>query len=148
MIFLSLQPAKIRFPKRILLALLFLAMVALQSAAGPQTADASATAVPVFVSDFELPSVPPPPASAGTPAPNQQNPKTPPASEDANVPYIQARRLTNFFAATLAETLKKSGYNTRRTRGQLPSQGALSAASSRNPTRKIASAESCWGELL
>src|SRR5580700_8975130 len=149
MIFLPLQPAKIRFPKRILLALPFLAMVALPSAAAaPQAAGASATAVPVFVSDFELPSVPPPPASAGTPAPNQQNPKTPPASEDANVPYIQARRLTNFFAATLAETLKKSGYNTRRTRGQLPSQGALSAASSRNPTRKIASAESCWGELL
>jgi hypothetical protein len=126
MIFLPLQPAKIRFPKRILLALPFLAMVALPSAAAaPQAAGASATAVPVFVSDFELPSVPPPPASAGTPAPNQQNPKTPPASEDANVPYIQARRLTNFFAATLAETLKKSGYNARRTRGQLPSQGAL-----------------------
>lgn len=126
MFFLPLQPANIRFTARILLTLLFLAIVALPPAdAGPQAADASAATFPVFVSDFELFSVPPSPNSPGTTATNSPKTKTSPASEDADVPSVQARRLTNFFAATLVETLRKSSYNARRTRSQLPSQGAL-----------------------
>jgi Domain of unknown function (DUF4410) len=127
MFFLSLQPAKIRFAARILITLLFLLVVALQPAgAGPQSADAS-TSIPVLISDFELYSIPPkpnPPASPA-PAPNQQKSKTPPVSEDVEEPSVQARRLMDFFAATLVEILHNNGHNVRRTRGQLPPMGAL-----------------------
>lgn len=126
MVFLPLQPAKFRFAARILVTLFFVAIIALQPAeAGPQAADASPTAVPVFVGDFELFAVPPPPTSPGTAVPDGQKTKTQPASGDAEVPSVQARRLTDFFATTLLETLRKSGYNARRIRGQRPTEGAL-----------------------
>ncbi len=122
------QPARIRFAARIFITLLFLSIVALQPAdAGPQSADASTTTVPVLVSDFELYSIPlkPNARASSAPAPNQQKPRTPPASEDVEAPSVQARRLTDYFASMLVETLHKSGYNARRTRGQAPSKGAL-----------------------
>jgi hypothetical protein len=113
---------------RIFLGVLFLAVTALCPAkAKPQSTDDPVTSVPVFVSDFELFSVAPPPNSPGTPAttPNQQKPKAPPASEDVELLSVQARRLVDFFAATLVETLQKSGYNAQRMRGQNPTKGAL-----------------------
>jgi len=128
MFFSSLQPAKIHIAARMLITLLFLSVAALHPAkAKPQSTDDPVTTVPVFVSDFELLSVPPPPNSPGTPAaaPNQQKPKTPPPSEDVEIPSVQARRLVDFFTATLVETLQKSGYNTRRAKGQNPTKGAL-----------------------
>jgi hypothetical protein len=127
MFFLSQQPAKILFAARIFVTLFFLAVVALQPAgAAPQSADAS-TSIPVLISDFELSSIPPKPnpAASPSPAPNQQNSKTPPVSEDAEEPFVQARRLMDFFAVTLVEILHNNGHNVRRTRGQLPPAGAL-----------------------
>jgi hypothetical protein len=124
----SQHPAKIRLVERTFIALLFLSVVALPLAdAGPQSADGSTTAVPVLVSDFELFSAYPPPASPGasTPAPNQQKPKSPPTDEDPESPSAQARQLKDFIAVTLVESLRKSGYNARRVRGQNPPKGAL-----------------------
>jgi hypothetical protein len=124
---LSQKPAKIRFTARILITLLFLAVFALQPvSAGPQSADASSS-IPVLVSDFELSSIPPKSSPPATPAVarNQQKLKTPPVSEDVEEPSVQARRLMDFFAATLVEILHNNGYNVRRTRGQLPPKGAL-----------------------
>jgi hypothetical protein len=127
MFFLALQPAKIRITARILVLLLLLSVLALQPAgAAPQSADAS-TRIPVLISDFELTSIPPkpnPPASP-TAARNQQKPTTPPLPEDVEQPFVQARRLMDFFATTLVETLRNKGCNVRRTRGQLPPTGAL-----------------------
>jgi len=127
MLFPPLQLARIRFTARLLLTLVFLAIVALQPAdASPQTADASPTAVPVFVSDFELYSVPPPPNSPKPQAaPQNQTPKTPPASGDPELPSVQARRLMDFFATTMVDTLHKSGYTVRRARGATLPKGAL-----------------------
>jgi Domain of unknown function (DUF4410) len=128
MVVLSQQRAKRFLAVRILVPLLFVSAVAVAPAgAGPQSADGSPTQVPVVVSDFELFSVPPPPPSSRQPAlaPNQQKPKSPPVSEDPEIPSVQARRLTDFFAVTLVETLRKSGYNVRRQRGQNSPKGAL-----------------------
>jgi hypothetical protein len=126
MFFLSPQPTKVRITVRIFFILLLLAVVALQSAdARPQSADVSATAIPVLVSDFELFSVPPPPKSPSTPALKRQKTKTPLPYQDDEPPSVQAHRLMDFFAATLVETLQKNGYSARRTGGQNPPQGTL-----------------------
>jgi len=117
MIFLPPPPTRIQVATRIFLTFLFLGFAALQPAkAKPQSADASATMVPVRVGDFELYSVPPPPNSPKTPAAaqNQQKPKTTPTQGDPEIPSVQARRFTDFFAVTLVEALQKSGYTARR----------------------------------
>jgi hypothetical protein len=128
MSFVKQQPSRIPFAARMFLVVLFEALAILQAAsANPQSADASVTAVPVLVSDFELFSVPPPPNSRKPPAApqNQQTPKTTPPSEDPELPSVQARRLMDFFATTLVETLQKSGYTARRARGATLPKGAL-----------------------
>jgi hypothetical protein len=112
-----------------LLAPLLLALAAVQPAeARPQAADSSATSVPVLVGDFELFSVPPPPNSPRAPAAaaqSQQTKKTLPTSDEPELPSVQARRLMDFFAATVVETLQKSGYTARRARGATLPKGAL-----------------------
>ena len=89
--------------------------------------DPPVASVPVVVSDFELFAVPVKASSPATPAVSRskQKPQAPDFSEGADAPLAQARRLRDFFAATLVETLRKSGYTTRRARGQNPPQGAL-----------------------
>lgn len=128
MFFPSLLLAKINFTAREFLVSLFLAVVGIQPAgAAPQSADAPTKAIPVLVSDFELDSIPtkPNPPASPAAASNQQRPKTPPGSEEVESPSVQALRLMDFFATTVVETLHKTGYNVRRTRGQLPPMGAL-----------------------
>ena len=110
------------------LALLFLVIAGVQAANGnPQSADGSAKPVPVLVSDFELFSVLPPNSSktAAAAAQNSQTKKTVSSPEETELASIQARRLTDFFAATLVETLQKSGYTARRARGAALPKGAL-----------------------
>ena len=113
----------------LLLAPLLLALAAVQPAeARPQAADSSATSVPVLVGDFELFSVSPPPNSPRAPAAaaqSQQTKKTLPTSNEPELPSVQARRLMDFFAATVVETLQKSGYTARRARGATMPKGAL-----------------------
>ena len=128
MFFPELQRQRIRLAARIFLGFLLVGVADFPGASSKsQSANASATGVPVLVSDFELFSVTPPPNSPASPAPapNQQKQKTPLALEDVEVPSVQAHRLADFFAVTLVETLRKRGFNTRRTAGQNPPKGAL-----------------------
>jgi Domain of unknown function (DUF4410) len=111
---------------RIFASLLFLTLFAAHPAdARPQSGDGPP--VPVLVGDFELFSVLPPPSSPQTQSvpKSQQAPKALPAPEDAELPSTQARRLMDFFAATLVDALKKSGYSARRARGATLPKGAL-----------------------
>lgn len=126
MFFLPPQPTKVRITVRTIFTLLLLLVIALQPAkASPQSADATGTAIPILVGEFELFSVPPPPKSPSAPALKRQKTKTPLAYEEVEPPSVQARRLMGFFSATLVEILQKGGYNARRTRGKNPPQGAL-----------------------
>ena len=128
MLFLPLWPRKIRFAG-VVLGLFFLAIPTTPSAAAsPQSADSSPTSVPILISDFELVSVTPPANSPRAPATAGQSPQTkqkPPTSDQPELASAQARRLVDFFAATLVETLRKSGYAARRGRGAALSKGAL-----------------------
>lgn len=124
------MPLTALLASRFLLLVLLSVMTASVSPgeARPQSADTSTSSVPVFVSDFELVSVPPPPNSPKPQADAAQNPqtkKTPPSSVEGELPSVQARRLMDFFAATLVETLQKGGYTARRMRGSAPPKGAL-----------------------
>jgi hypothetical protein len=103
--------------------------------------DPPARSIPVYVSDFELSATTSKPSS-----PLEQTPRTAapaqkpqrrttgssasdstPASvyQDADVPYIQARRLIDFFSTTLLHTLQKSGYAAAPQLGARPSNGVL-----------------------
>ena len=87
--------------------------------------DSSVQTVPVYVSDFELNSVPVTPKPK-TPASAQQREK-PPAPfvyEDTDQPSVQARRLTDFFTATLVQALSKKGFSATRLTGPGPQSGA------------------------
>jgi len=120
------QSARISLAVRLFVASFFLAIVDVPPAnASPQSGGDSATDVPILISDFELFSVSAPTNSPGTAAANRQSAKPPPALEEATLPSVQARRLTDIFAATLVETLRKGGYNARRAGARQLSKGAL-----------------------
>jgi hypothetical protein len=128
MAFGQLRSSRIQLAALIFILLFSSAVVAVQPAnAFPQSSDASPTSVPILVSDFDLFSVPPPPNSPKPTAAtqNQQKEKAPSAAEDLELPSVQARRVMDFFAATMVETLQKSGYAARRARGAALSKGAL-----------------------
>src|ERR1700739_3620547 len=148
MVVLSQQRAKIFLAVRILVPLLFVSAVAVPSAgAGGQSADGYQTQVPVVVSDVQVFAVPPPPPSPRQPAltPNQQKPNSPPTDDDPEIPSVQARRLTDFFAVTLVETLRKSGYNVRRQRGHNPPKGALVRGVFAEPDDQNRIRRALWG---
>lgn len=93
--------------------------------AQPKAPDAPTNGVPVFISDFELFSAPiqlkpGAPASAA-----KQNPGSPVVYDDSDVPSIQARRLMDFFAVTLLQSLQKKGFQATRVTGQNPPAGVL-----------------------
>lgn len=124
----SPQPRKIWLAAGACISLLSLAIPAgLCAAASPQSADLPATSVPILINDFELVSVPPPPnyPKAQTTPRNQQTLKKPAATDEVELASVQARRLMDFFAASLVETLQKSGYTARRSRGAALPKGAL-----------------------
>jgi hypothetical protein len=111
-----------------LLVPFLLALLAAQPAeARPQSAEFSGDSVPILISDFELVSVPPPPnyPKAQTAQQSQQTKKTPPTPDEPEIPSVRARRLMDFFATTLVETLQKGGYMARRARGGTSAKGAL-----------------------
>ena len=115
-------------PRSLLLVPFLLVFAAVQPAeAGPQSADFSAVSVPIVISDFELVTVPPAPnrPKAQTTQQNQQTKKTPPTPDEAELPSVQAKRLMDFFATTLVETLQKGGYTARRARDAATPKGAL-----------------------
>jgi len=121
------------------------------SIAQPQATESPVQSIPILVTDFELFSVPaaatPPATPIATPpaapiappsatppvtspaipaaAPSKQKPPLPLVNGDTDLPSIQARRLTDFFATTLLQILRNKGYNATRASGQNPSNGAV-----------------------
>ena len=95
---------------------------------GAETQQPSQTSVPgvtVYVSDFELRAVAPSSAqhraSSATTGANPADNK----AADADIPSVQADLLTDSFAKTLVETLRKSGFTATRIREKPPDKGVL-----------------------
>jgi hypothetical protein len=82
---------------------------------------ASPPTLTIYVSDFELPAVAPSPPPAAT---TGANPADSTAAE-ADIPSVQARVLTDAFAKTLVETLRKRGFTATRIREKPPEKGVL-----------------------
>jgi len=84
-------------------------------------------ATPAYVSNFELyaagarPS-PEPNATAGA---VRRAPDSPGVYNDADIPSLQARQLTDFFAVCLVQSLTKRGLSAVRAEGQQAAAGAL-----------------------
>jgi hypothetical protein len=107
-----------------------LLILALAAASGRQSASQSLSnftpqSVHVYVNDFELfASAAAPPskkaATSSTPANAQA-----PVYGDMDAPSMQARRLMDFFAITLVQSLEKSGYTAYRTASRHPGNGVL-----------------------
>ncbi|HXC47919.1 MAG TPA: hypothetical protein VNU20_06480 [Candidatus Sulfotelmatobacter sp.] len=108
----------------------------------PATAIATPPATPIATTPATPISTPaatplstPPASTIATPsatpvatlAAAQSKPKRPLplVSGDPDLPSVQARRLTDFFAATLVQILQKKGYNATRASGQNPPSGAM-----------------------
>jgi len=120
--------------KRVVCAAAFLVFVGFPAMAlrtgpnretGEQSDPSDAKKVPIYLSDFELASTPAPrpnPKTAGA-APTQKPTDAIYAETDA--PSVQARRVVEAFATTLADSLQKNGYTAARQMGDLPSAGVL-----------------------
>src|SRR5215469_2303962 len=83
--------------------------------------------VPIWVGDLELDSIGP---KLKTPArtveaPQGRTPESPPVYDDAAVPSAQARRLTEFFTASLLQAFSKKGLSAARAGGNQGTAGAL-----------------------
>ena len=102
-------------------------LAAQPSNAQPKSTDSPTYAVPVFVENFELHSVPAQPRSAAhsSTASGGQKSESPLVYNDADSPSAQAVRLMDFFAASLLQTLHNKGFRVARPPGQKPSGGAL-----------------------
>jgi hypothetical protein len=61
------------------------------------------------------------------------------------LPSVQARRLTDFFAATLLQILQKKGYNATRASGQNPPSGAMIRGVFAETDAKNRIRRSLWG---
>lgn len=83
--------------------------------------------VPVFVSNFELYSVAMQPRQGTSPAApsGEQKPRPPLVYNDTDVPSVQARRLTDFFATTLVQALQARGFRAARASEKNAPNGAL-----------------------
>jgi len=95
-------------------------------ATSPGTAPVTPIATPSATPIASVPATPivTPPVTPA-PAPGRQKPPLPPVNADTDSPSQQARRLTDFFAATLVQMLQKRGFNARPASGQTPSSGAI-----------------------
>ena len=128
----------------------------------PATAIATPSATPIVTSPATpistpaaIPlSTPPataiatPPATPGvTPAAasSRQKPPLPLVNGGTDLPSVQARRLTDFFAATLLQILQKKGYNASRTSGQNPPGGAMIRGVFAETDAKNRIRRSLWG---
>lgn len=92
-----------------------------------QGRDPKIYSVPVVVSDFELYSAPPRTMRNAKPDQPPTKPKTKPdvplIYQDTDAPLDQANRLVDYFAMTLVQTLRSSGFQTA-TRGRTLPAGA------------------------
>jgi hypothetical protein len=94
-------------------------------AAPPRPQDFSPSSVPVVVGDFELfASAIAPPSSDNSKKPPPKD--APPAVfELSDVPSIQARRLMDFFSASLVQAFQKAGYSAARQGNSSAADGVL-----------------------
>ena len=124
-------PAHPPIPPLLARMFLFAGLVAFcnlpRSDAQTKPPDSTPSSVPVVVSDFEMHSVParPKPPVGAPPAPEKAKPEVPLVYGDADVPSAQARRLMDYFAMTLVQTLDKKGFQAARASGANPATGAL-----------------------
>ena len=88
----------------------------------PATAIATPSATPIATGSVTPTDTPP--ATPAAAASRQKSP-LPLVNGDADLPSLQARRLTDFFSETLLQILQKKGYNAARASGQNPSNGAI-----------------------
>ncbi len=121
------QPIQSLFARISVAACLTVLFGVARSYAQTKAPDSVMSSVPVMVSDFEMNSVPVrPKPPAGTPvAPEKAKPEVPLVYGDTDVPSAQARRLMDYFATTLVQTLQKKGFHAARTPGSNPATGAL-----------------------
>lgn len=115
-------------------------LIATASSGRTQTLPASNSdvpPVPVYVNDFELAvrasSSLPSPGTVSTPAGTAKRPEStapdgqpssPPIVLETDPPHVQARKIQDFFANTLTETLQKSGFTAKREAGH-PDSGVM-----------------------
>lgn len=102
-----------------------LAQTAAVVAKTPQSTEPRVPDVPVYVSDFELPAVAPPPSRNNAPSATTGANSSDKATPEPDTPSLQARLLTDSFARTLVETLRKSGFAATRTKEKPPGKGVL-----------------------
>jgi hypothetical protein len=98
------------------------------SAAAQSPQDANPQAVPVFVTDFELPVVPATkPSTPVAPSNPAKKPSNSPPSlyQESDTPSEQARLLIDFFSKTLLQSLQNSKFTATKQAGQRPSSGVL-----------------------
>ena len=119
-------------------------------ATAPTTPIATPPATPIS-------AVPPAPIATGSVTPTDTPPATPAAAAsrqksplplvngDADLPSLQARRLTDFFSETLLQILQKKGYNAARASGQNPSKGAIIRGVFAETDAKNRIRRSVWG---
>ena len=120
----------------------------------PATAIATPSATPIVTSPTTPISTPlaaaiaTPPATPGatpTAASTKQKPPLPLVNGGTDLPSVQARRLTDFFAATLLQILQKKGYNASRASGQNPPRGAMIRGVFAETDAKNRIRRSLWG---
>jgi hypothetical protein len=91
----------------------------------PQSTEPPVSGVPVYVSDFELPAVAPAPSRNSAPAATTGTNPSDKTILEADTPGLQARLLTDSFAKTLVETLRKNGFAATRIQEKPPGKGVL-----------------------
>jgi hypothetical protein len=86
---------------------------------------ASVPGVAVYVNDFELPAVAPSPTQNKAPATTTGANPADNTTDEADIPSVQARMLTDAFSKTLVETLRKNGFTATRVREKPGGKGVL-----------------------
>ena len=85
------------------------------------------------------------PGATPVAASTRQKPPLPLVNGGTELPSVQARRLTDFFATTLLQILQKKGYNATRASGQNPPSGAMIRGVFAETDAKNRIRRSLWG---
>jgi hypothetical protein len=96
------------------------------SRAAQSQQDSPPQAVPIFVSDFELPAVPSKPATPSAPnTPKKPNTQSTGLLQDTDSPSEQAQLVVDTFSKTLVQSLQNSKFTATRQSGSRPTGGVL-----------------------
>jgi len=96
------------------------------SRAAQSQQDSPPQAVPIFVSDFELPAVPSKPPSPSVPnAAKKPNNQSTGLLQDTDSPSEQARLVVDTFSKTLVQALQNGKFTASRQSGSRPTGGVL-----------------------